>query len=53
MKIATRKLHCPNCERDIKTREQTVDGAIHIFCRSCKELIWVWDGIKWREVRKP
>ena len=53
MKIATRKLHCPNCEHDVKTREQTVEGITQVYCLSCKELIWVWDKIKWRPVRKP
>jgi len=52
MKIATRKLYCPNCERTVTAREQPADGGIQVYCRRCKELIWVWDNIKWRPVKK-
>ena len=52
MKVATRKIHCPNCERTVTTREQAAEGNIQVYCRRCKELIWVWDNIKWRPVVK-
>jgi len=52
MKIATRKIRCPNCERLVSTREQPKEDTIQLFCRRCNELIWVWDGIRWAEVKK-
>ena len=52
MKVATRKVHCPNCESTVGIREQKVENNTHVYCLHCKELIWVWDNIKWRPVVK-
>ena len=53
MKIATKKLRCPNCEKVVHVSEQKKDDLIQIVCSHCHEVIRVWDGIKWLEVRKP
>lgn len=52
MKIAIRKIRCPNCERLVNTREQANDDTIQLYCVRCNELIRAWDGIKWLTVRK-
>ncbi len=51
MKIVTRRLHCPKCERLVNGREQVSEETRQVFCTRCGSLIWVWDGIKWRQVR--
>ena len=52
MKIAVKKLRCPKCERLVRVREQASDGSIHIICVRCGQLVWTWDGIKWRQIRE-
>jgi hypothetical protein len=52
MKIVIKKIHCPKCERLVRVREQTHDGAIRLSCVRCEQPICVWDGIKWRQIRQ-
>ena len=52
MKIATRKIKCPKCEKTVSTREQVVEGNTNIYCLNCKELVWSWDKVKWSPVKK-
>ena len=52
MKIVIKKVRCPKCERLVRVREQTHDGVIQLSCIRCGQLIWVWDGIKWRQIRQ-
>jgi RNase P subunit RPR2 len=51
MKIVTRRLHCPKCEKLVNGREQVADESRQVFCTRCGSLLRVWDGIKWRRIR--
>ena len=52
MKIVVKKVHCPKCERLVSVREQAGSEITQLFCTRCGQLLWQWDGIKWRQVRK-
>jgi hypothetical protein len=52
MKIVVKKIHCPKCERLVSVREQVGNGVTQLFCMRCGQLLWQWDGIKWRQVRQ-
>jgi len=51
MKIVTKRMQCPKCERLVTGREQAAADKRQVFCTRCGQLLWVSDGIKWRPVK--
>ncbi len=51
MKLAIKKIYCPNCARLVNGREQQTNGSAKILCSRCGKTIWVKEGLKWRYVR--
>lgn len=52
MKIVVKKVYCPKCERLVSVREQAGTELTQLFCTRCGQLLWQWDGIKWRQIRR-
>ncbi len=52
MKVTTKKIYCPNCLRLVTGSEKLTDGNIAVTCPICKEVIWLWNGTNWHQVRK-
>ncbi len=51
MKILTKRMRCPKCEKLVTGREQVTDDTRQVFCNRCGQLLWVSDGIKWLRVK--
>jgi phage FluMu protein Com len=52
MRVDTKKTFCPNCQKLVMGRAQSADDTIKVSCPRCNEVIWLWDGTKWLQLRK-
>jgi hypothetical protein len=52
MKVNTKKTRCPNCQKLVIGRTKSTGDIIEVFCPSCNEAFWHWDGTKWLQIRK-
>ncbi|MDD5288369.1 MAG: hypothetical protein PHY28_04585 [Dehalococcoidales bacterium] len=52
MRVNTKKTMCPNCQKAVMGRVQSVDDTIKVSCPRCSEVIWFWNGINWHQTRK-
>ncbi len=60
MKTCVKKIRCPYCQQRVSCREQpetkTKSGSVdnkYIVCSRCKKLLYVWNGVSWRDAYHP
>jgi hypothetical protein len=52
MKVTTRKIYCPNCLKLVMGSEKLAEDTIKVSCPNCNEVVWLWNGTYWHQVRK-
>ena len=52
MKLATRKIRCPKCERLVPVREQAEASVVKMYCRRCGSLLWTLEEARWHPQSK-
>ena len=48
MKLCSKKVYCPQCQRLVKGREQLTNADVSIVCPRCGLAIWIRDNFNWR-----
>ncbi|HXX59312.1 MAG TPA: hypothetical protein VEI27_01400 [Dehalococcoidales bacterium] len=51
MKTLIKRLNCPKCGKLVRTKENVTPDNVQVLCGRCNSVIWVSDGIKWRQVK--
>ncbi len=52
MKLVVKKTYCPNCRRLVRGLQEKDGGQIKLSCPICKRLLWNYNGLFWRYVRR-